>query len=195
MNGSTKTLMTGIFVLVSFLILVWVILWLEPSVGDEGQVIHVRFTNIDKINDGTRVTFAGQPVGVVYEVREVKDARLEPHDDRVYVYELTLHVDSELDVYTTDLFSVRTSGLLGERSIEITPVARGCCNDLVPITPKDILFAVPTGSVEEAFSQFSSLSKGAKQIFDKVGDAVDKLEENHFWDNLALIADHLEAEA
>ena len=98
MQGSTKTFSIGLFVLITFIILAAIIVWLKPTIGDEGLTLHVRFINLDKINEGTRVNFAGQPVGSVYQILEIPDAREATHDGRVYIYEVVIKVDSHLDV-------------------------------------------------------------------------------------------------
>ena len=193
MQGSTKTFSIGLFVLITLIILAAVIIWLKPTIGDEGLTLHVRFINLDKINDGTRVNFAGQPVGSVYQILEIPDAREATHDGRVYIYEVILKVDSHLDVYKTDRFSIKTSGLLGERSIEITPVAPREGQILIRATPDDVLFACSTGSVEEAFDQIGRLSNTAQGVINKISDALDKLDDNKFWENMASGMDHFES--
>jgi len=193
MQGSTKNFSIGLFVLMTFAILAGVILWLKPSVGDEGLTLNVRFMSLDKVNDGTRVTFAGQPVGIVHEIREVHDAREHTHDGRVYIYDVVLKVDSHLDVYKSDRFSVKTSGLLGEKSIEITPVAPREGQVLERATPDDILFAAPTGSVEDAVDQIGRVSNTAQAVINKVSDALEKLDDNKFWENLASGVEHFES--
>jgi len=40
---------------------------------------------------------------------------------RIYFYQLVLKIDSRVKVYDTDEISIETSGLLGEKSIAITP--------------------------------------------------------------------------
>ncbi len=193
MQGSTKTFSIGLFVLITFIILAAIIVWLKPTIGDEGLTLHVRFINLDKINEGTRVNFAGQPVGSVYQILEIPDAREATHDGRVYIYEVVIKIDSHLDVYKTDRFSIKTSGLLGERSVEITPIAPREGQILVRATPDDILFACSTGSVEEAFDQIGRLSNTAQGVINKISSALDKLDDNQFWENLASGVDHFES--
>ena len=123
MNNQTKNFLIGIFVLVGLGILVYILLFLHPKIGDDGQVLRVRFTDIDKVSIGTRVLFAGHPVGEVTNIQEIEDARQsqELYKGEVYIYELTLKIDSGVIVYTTDEISAMTSGLLGERQVLITP--------------------------------------------------------------------------
>ena len=119
MLDQTKNLLIGLFVLVATTIFIYILLFLHPSVGDEGQTLRVRFSNIDKVGVGTRVLFAGHPVGEVVSIQEVESAREQRHlhNGYVYIYELVLQIDTSVEVYTTDEISIRTSGLLGEKSI------------------------------------------------------------------------------
>src|SRR5579883_2435116 len=125
MSQSIKNFLIGLFIIAACIIAVGIILFLRPSVGNNKEALHVRFANINQINIGTRVLYAGKPIGEVTEIKEIPNARnLPPDKDGVlYTYELTLHIDSHIIVYTTDQISVQTSGLLGEKSIGIVPLA------------------------------------------------------------------------
>ena len=70
--------------------MVAMILFLKPTVGDGKKMLRVRFANIAGINVGTRVSFAGKPVGEVIPSEEIYNAREMPTDEpgRVYIYEL-----------------------------------------------------------------------------------------------------------
>src|SRR5947209_20418902 len=100
MAASIKNILIGIFVLTAIGIIVFMVLFLHPSVGDNAKTLRVRFTDIDKVNVGTRVTFAGRPVGEVVSIQELPDARTNriSKNGDIYVYELVLKVDSAVDV-------------------------------------------------------------------------------------------------
>lgn len=124
MKDSTKNLLIGLFVITACALIIFIIMFLSPSLGDEKQVIYVRFSNINKINVGTRVMFAGKPIGEVTEISVIPNARENPHIDKigqVYYYQLKLNIDSKVKVYDTDDFRLETSGLLGEKGISIIP--------------------------------------------------------------------------
>lgn len=159
MAVSFKNILIGIFVLMAVAIMTFMLLFLHPSVGDDGKVLHVRFTDLDKVNVGTRVTYAGRPVGEVSRISEVPDARFHTDaDGDVYIYEVELKVDSGVEVYDTDQIVMRTSGLLGERSIEIDPrpILKGQKPYLIQ---NEVLFAKQSGSVEETLKVFGVLAK------------------------------------
>lgn len=185
MNSQNKNFLIGIFVLIGLGILVYILLFLHPKIGDDGQVLRVRFTDIDKISIGTRVLFAGHPVGEVTNIQEIDDARQkqELYKGEVYIFELTLRIDSGVIVYTSDEIAGMTSGLLGERQVQITPRPAKKGQPLVRVTDQ-ILYAVPPVSVEEAVKLVSDFTE-------KLNDGLQTLEEDEFWENMALIAENI----
>lgn len=167
MAASLKNILIGFFVITAIGIIVFMLLFLHPSVGDNAKTLRVLFTDIDKVNIGTRVTFAGRPVGEVVSIQEVPSARtnrLSVHGD-VYVYELALKVDSSVDVFNTDIITLRTSGLLGERNIEINPQPLEPGQKLQKVE-EEILYAAQTTSVEDTMKQIGDLSKKFSQVLD-----------------------------
>ena len=68
------------------LIILTIILFIKPRVGDGNQVIKVRFTNINGIALGTPVTYAGQPIGEVATIHQVSDARQQSVNEYGNVY-------------------------------------------------------------------------------------------------------------
>lgn len=159
MADQLKNIMIGIFVLAAVTIIVFALMFLHPSVGDEKRVLRVRFVNIDKISVGTRVTFAGKPVGEVAAINELKDAinARKPHDGLIYAYELILHVDSNVNVFNTDEISAHTSGLLGEKSVVIIPRPPKA-GETLRIVNDEILYATEIGSVEDTLKEFKDLA-------------------------------------
>lgn len=170
MNGPIKNMLVGIFIIGAIALSVSTILFLKPHVGDGKQTLYVRFSDIGKINVGTRVLFAGKPVGEVVAMNEIQDAREQPTDElgRVYFYQLTLHIDSHVKVYNTDEISIGTSGLMGERSISIVPKAppQG-------VTPKRItdqpIYADSVDTFTNALLDFSELASSMEETFSLAG--------------------------
>lgn len=165
MGEQTKSVLIGIFVIVACTLLIWMVTFLKPSVGDGKQTLYMRFSNIDRINIGTRVLFAGKPVGEVVSIEEIKEARQEPLSDllqRLYYYQLVLKIDSKVKVYDTDEVMVQTAGLLGERSIAIIPKVppKGTIPKLISNEP---IYADSVDPIESTFIElkdaFSDLQK------------------------------------
>lgn len=164
----------GLTVIIAILFVVRALLFLHPSPGDGATKLHVRFQNVDKISPGSRVTFAGKPVGEVDQVQllqEVFDERT--HDPRpLYSYEVLLSIDSSVKVYTSDEISVKTAGLMGEHFIAITPkpVPEGAKLQL--IGPTDVVFAQPTGSAEETIQEIATVALKADETMDALSSLI-----------------------
>ena len=176
MTDKMKNILIGLFVAAAVTIMVAMVLFLEPRIGDGKKTFRVRFANVAGIIIGTRVTFAGKPVGEVVAIQEVKEARTEPSDEtgRVYVYLLTLKVDSTVDIYNYDEIAIRTTGLMGEKSIAILP-------KLAPKgkTPYLILDEIVTAnSVDPLENTFNQIAK----VSNRVDGAVDRFD-NWFHSN------------
>ncbi len=186
MIDQTKNIMIGLFVIAACAIITFIVLFLHPSVGDEGKIIRVRFANIDKVNIGTRVSFAGKPVGEVVEITEIPAAisHRRGHEGYVYVYELKLVVDSRVNVFNTDSIAARTSGLLGEKSVEISPHPLMSGEKLVNITD-EILYAEESGSVEEAFKEFSHIADKVGVALDTITSTLREMKDLNMWQKIA----------
>lgn len=178
MNNSIKNFLIGIFLLTGLGLFVGLVMFLRPTVGDEKQTIYLRFSNINKINVGTRVLFAGKPVGAVTAVNEISHAReTQPSDElgRLYFYQLTLKIDSKVHVYSTDQITMQTSGLLGERSIAITPRTPPIGTTPEMISDKSPVYADSVDPLENTFNRLSDIGE-------KLNDTVD-LVKTWFEDN------------
>lgn len=176
MGVAAKNILIGIFVIIAIAIIVFILLFLHPTVGDNAKTLRVRFTNIEKITIGTRVTYAGKPVGEVISIRELPDARTErvARNGDVYVYELVLKVDSGVSVYNTDTISTYTSGLLGERGIEINPEPLQKDEKLVLIE-NEILYANPARSLEETLQQFERVALKVGKVLDNIDETINDI--------------------
>ncbi len=171
-----KNTLIGLFVVVACALIVGIILFLEPSVGDGKEQLIVRFSNINGLYVGTRVMFAGKPVGEVVAIEQIPQAREQPTDElgQVYFYQLILHVDSSVKVYNTDEVSIQTSGLLGEKSIAIIPRAPPKGVEPSPISPKIPIYAESTDPLETAFVEISQLADKVEEALEKVISWIDE---------------------
>ncbi len=71
MTDQMKNILIGLFVTAAVTIMVAMVLFLEPTVGDGKKTLHVRFANVAGISSEPRVTFAGKPVGEVVHIKEI----------------------------------------------------------------------------------------------------------------------------
>lgn len=169
MGDQAKNILIGIFVISAFAIVTFMLLFLHPTVGDDGKKIKIRFSDIDKVTPGTRVTYGGKPVGEVVSIKEIDDPK-QPRQARngfVYLYEVETTVDSTVRIYNSDSVSLRTSGLLGEKSVAITPLPPKPDEPLIEIDG-EIIYADESGSVEETLKEFKELSDKFEETLDAV---------------------------
>lgn len=188
-----KNILIGVFVVAACAIAVFMLLFLHPTVGNEGKIIRVRFANIDKVNLGTRVTYAGKPVGEIVDINEVEtvgDPRI-AHDGFIYPYELVLKVDTGVNVYNTDVVSLRTSGLLGEKSVAIMPLPP-LPGQVVRNVDKETLYANETGSVEETLKEFKELSDKFELALDSINIFFKDIKETQLIEKVSKIATNVE---
>lgn len=165
MGDKVKNLLIGLFVVAGILILIFIILFLKPSVGDGKEILYVRFTNINKITVGTYVTYAGRPVGEVIAIEEISHLRDQPVDTlgRYYVYQLVLAIDSSIKIYDTDKIALQTSGLLGEKAVAIIPQKppKGVTPKLITNQP---IYADSVDPIENTLYELSQLSDEAQKV-------------------------------
>ena len=171
MSDRWKSIYIGIFVTAAFGIIVALILFLKPTIGDGKKILKARFTNIAGINKGTRVTYAGRPIGQVMKITETPNARDEKCDamGRIFYYQLLLRIDSGIDIYTTDEISICTSGLMGERSVAIMPKASSPNQPLIKISD-EILYANSIDPFENTFNQIGRVAAKADKTLEHVDD-------------------------
>lgn len=172
MGDRIKAFWLGIFIIVAIALVGWLILFLKPTVGDGEVTLKVRFSNIDKVTEGTRVTFAGKPVGEVKDIIEVPDPRSAPVDEsgNLYIYELILKVDSSVQVYTYDEIIFATSGLLGEKSIAIIPKATPIGAPPARNVTNEILYARSTDKLQETLTQLTQVAETFEETMVGIND-------------------------
>lgn len=199
MAASLKNVFIGLFVVAAISVIFYMLLFLHPKVGDNAKTLRVRFTDIDKVNIGTRVTFAGKPVGEVITIRELPEARTSRTSEHgeIYVYELILKVDSGVDIFNTDVITLRTSGLLGERNIEITPEPLTTARKLEKVED-EILYAAQTTGVEDTMKEIGLLSQKFGVVLEDVHLFMEDIKQagvvakvRHILDNVTELTDSL----
>jgi phospholipid/cholesterol/gamma-HCH transport system substrate-binding protein len=172
MSDQFKNILIGLFVVVAIVISVSIILFMEPKIGDGKEILHVRFSNISGVTVGAQVKLAGRPVGEVISIKEIQNAREEQTDSlgRVYFYELTLKMDSSAHVYTCDELSIKTTGLLGEKTISITPKAPPKGEKPILVKDKEIIYGKAVDPIESVLHEMAGVAKNISKAvvdFDK----------------------------
>ncbi len=172
MSDKIKNILIGLFVIGAVTIVVAMVLFLKPKIGDGKKTLKVRFANISGIVVGTRVAFAGKPVGEVIHIREIPEAREHPDElGRVYFYELILKTDSKVEVFDSDEIAVRSLGLMGEKSVAILPKA----SKNARLITNEVIYANSIDPLENTFNQITKL---ANKLETSVTHADDWFEEN-----------------
>lgn len=174
--GRIRTMIIGGFTVGAIAIVVWAIFFFKPSVGDNKNRLTVSFSDIENINIGTRVTYAGRPAGEVIAINQIFDARENPTDSfgLPYMYEVVLALDSSVNVYSTDLVEIHTSGLLGEKSIAIIPQAFPPGEK-----PKSVIGGVIYAqSADPLVATLKNVADAASEISRTMGFISDMLEQN-----------------
>lgn len=192
MTDQIKNLMIGLFVLAATCIVIFILMFLNPRVGDDRKRLHVRFTNIDKVNIGTRVTYAGRPVGEVHDIKEVEFGREGPKDAAgyIYLYELELRVDSKVNVFNSDEISLRTSGLLGERNIEISPIAPAAGVQLKNVDDK-VIYAKETSAIEDTLKQIKDAASNFETAMSSIAETLAHIRDEKIIENVGKVAQNV----
>lgn len=116
MNHGRLELITGLFVLLGLAAATHLSLRLGAGLSVSGNTypLEARFTNASGLNAGSRVVIAGVTVGHVESVRV---------DETDFSAIAELRVREGLKLPTDTMASIKTSGLLGDKFIQLSPGA------------------------------------------------------------------------
>lgn len=173
MPEASKNIAIGSLVALALGLLLWALLFLHPSFGDGKFQVHVRFDDIEKVNVGTRITYAGRPVGQVTRIQQVPEEERTASDrpDDLYIYDLTLAIDSSIPLFDSDEITIGTSGLMGERFISIVP-RRPTTRTANPIAYDEVIYSKKAPSLEDAFHQLNSVAVKAEETMEVLATLV-----------------------
>ncbi|MGJ3242249.1 MAG: outer membrane lipid asymmetry maintenance protein MlaD [Opitutales bacterium] len=144
MNKNLIEWLAGLFVLAGAAVLLYLAVVLGGEQLGNGQQyeLRARFTNASGIRPGSPVRIAGVGVG------EVTDLTLD-REQLVAIVRFTVPEDIEL--FNDTMAAVRTSGLIGDRFIEILPGGSG-----IPLEPGDMIVDTEgTVNIESLISRFA----------------------------------------
>lgn len=194
MGDGIKAFWLGVFILITVGLAAWLLLFLRPSVGDCGTELTVRFTNIQSVSIGTRVSFAGKPVGEVTKIETIADARENPPNASgdIYFYELKLCVDSSVQIYSYDEIIFSTQGLLGEKTIAIIPKATPHGEPPATLVTHDVLYGSSMDTLEETLAQLSSVGEVFERAMENINDFID-INMDDFHETLVHISEAAES--
>ncbi len=171
MSDKLKNVLIGSFFIVIAALVIWMIFFIKPTIGNGKQILFVRFSDVTMIRKGTRVTLEGFPVGEVVTLYPIADARTHPVVDalgNLYFYQATLKVDSSVKMYQTDEIAVETYGLLGEKSIAILPKPIPLGEKPKLVTEKTPIYARSLSQLDLVFHEMTRLAKIVQNTFSLV---------------------------
>jgi len=171
-KSNASSLWIASFVLVGAFLGSILLFFLSPSIGDRGHEIRVRFSDVNQISVGTRVLFAGKPVGKVERIEIFPSQRQEGQEvdvyGRPYLFLLHCFIDSKTQVYDSDIIDTVTSGLLGETEIVIVPSLPPPGKRAKLANSNTVFFANCPGSLERTVYQIEQISKKTMAVLDKI---------------------------
>ena len=112
--SAAKTTVIGVFVLIGLVCVSYLTIKLGRMevLGDKGYTVSARFSSVAGLRVGAGVGIAGVSVGKVSAIR------LDTSDYTAYV---DLHINEGVPISKDSMASVKTSGLIGDKYISITP--------------------------------------------------------------------------
>lgn len=111
-------MLAGIFVIIGLICMGYLAIKLGKMevLGNNGYTVYARFTSIAGLRAGADIEIAGVRVGRVAAISldQTRDMAL-----------VSLHVNNGVELYDDALASVRTSGLIGDKYILLSPGGAG----------------------------------------------------------------------
>ena len=116
MKNTKLEFSVGIFVLLGVAAITYLALKTDTGslVHGETYLIESRFANAGGLHTGSSVLLAGVTIG------RVEAVRMDPKD---YSAVVTLSIDSKLHLPTDSMASIKTSGLIGDKFVALSPGA------------------------------------------------------------------------
>ena len=141
-------MIVGLFLLTGFLCFSW----LAVKMGDvnpfknETYPLTARFTSISGLKEGATIELAGVTIGKVLSIE------LDTDDYEAMVH---LSVDKNIELQDDTIASIRTSGIIGDKYIKLTPGG----SDIILEADDEIVETEPSISIEELVSKYIFDSK------------------------------------
>lgn len=116
MKKTNLELSVGIFVLLGIAAIAYLTIKLGTGslIGGDTYLVEARFANAGGLHNGSSVLLAGVTVG------RVEAVRMDPAD---YSAIATLRIYSTLKLPTDSMASIKTSGLIGDKYVSLSPGA------------------------------------------------------------------------
>ena len=118
MRNKSADVLAGIFVIIGLVCMGYLAIKMGKMevLGNDGYTVYARFTSIAGLRAGADIEIAGVRVGRVTSIG------LDQKRDMAMV---SLHINNGVELYDDALASVRTSGLIGDKYILLSPGGSG----------------------------------------------------------------------
>ena len=113
-----KETAVGLFVVIGLLCTAYLTVKLGRMeiVGDDGYNLSAQFTSVSGLRSGAEVEIAGVRVGRVASITL---------DSRHAMANITLRINKDVSIYDDAIASIKTSGLIGDKYVNISPGGGG----------------------------------------------------------------------
>ncbi|MGC6456589.1 MAG: outer membrane lipid asymmetry maintenance protein MlaD [Coraliomargaritaceae bacterium] len=143
MTQRNTEIIAGVFVIIGLA----AVLYLSFQVGgarlfnNGSYLLHAQFSSAAGVNPGSRVEIAGVRVGTVKKIDLNGD----------FYARVTLEINSGIELDDDTIASVKTSGLIGDRYINLMPGGSG-----LPLEPNDLILDTESPlDIEGLISRFA----------------------------------------
>ncbi|MFP4167031.1 MAG: outer membrane lipid asymmetry maintenance protein MlaD [Opitutales bacterium] len=136
-------LFVGSFVLVGLAAVLYLAIQVGGAslFGRDRYELQARFGSVTGVAEGSRVEIAGIPVGTVKSI---------DLNDSFYAI-VTMELSNDVELEDDTIASVKTSGLIGERYITLSPGGSG-----IPLEPGDMIVDTESAvDIEDLISRFA----------------------------------------
>ena len=143
MNNRTIEFLVGCFVLLGLAAVLYLAIQMGSArfFGSDSYELEARFSSASGVNPGSRVDIAGVRVGTVKSITL---------SDNFYAM-VTLELPNRIELDDDTIASVKTSGLIGDRYIQLSPGGSG-----FPLEPGDVIVDTEAAlDIEGLISKFA----------------------------------------
>lgn len=143
MNNRKLEFIVGCFVLCGIGAVLYLALQIGGArlFGGDYYQLTAQFNSAAGVSEGSRIEIAGVPVGVVQ--------RVELNED--FYAEITLELPGWLELDDDTIASIKTSGLIGDRYIRLSPGGSG-----IPLEPGEQIFDTESAlDIESLIGKFA----------------------------------------
>lgn len=155
---SINNIKLGIFVLAGLVVIIFALYMIgrDTNMFGSNYTLKVRFENVQGLTSGNNVRYAGIQVGTVKRVKILSDTLIE----------VSMLIDTKMKKYIhkTDVVSMSTDGLMGNRILNITPAKDGS-----PLAENgDVLIAKRSISTDDMLETLDKTNRNIKDVSEEL---------------------------